>query len=287
MGATITASRRLVSWLPAIPLAAMFVVAFMIPLCALILISLYTSTDFTQFGLVQYARFFSDGFTIRVLADTMLLGAQVATICLMLGYPLALIYIAASDSMRSLLIFLVLMPLLTSTVVRTFAWIVILGREGIISSTFVSLGIWDESARLLYTWGGLVIALAQIQLPLMVLPLFNSFLQLDSNLLRAAEGLGAGRWRILATVILPLTLPGALAGWLLVFAAASTAFITQTLVGGGRIALMPNYIYQQTVGAMDWNFAAALSLILTVAVMSMVLIISIVVRRYGRGFHAA
>lgn len=287
MSAISPQSRSLLAWLPAVPLAAVFAVAFVLPLAALVWISLYTSTDFTRMGFDQYARFFSDGFTIGVLFDTMALGAQVATLCLVLGYPLALVYAAASERLRTLLIFLVLLPLLTSTVVRTFAWIVILGREGIINGVFMGMGFWDEPARLLYTWGGLVVALAQIQLPLMVLPLFNSFLQLDSSLVRAAEGLGAGRWRILATVIVPLTLPGALAGWMLVFAAASTAFITQTLVGGGRIVLMPNYIYQQTVGAMDWTFAAALSLILTVAVMALVLAIGLLARRLARGTHAA
>lgn len=287
MQAMISASRPLLAWLPALPLAAVFAVAFVLPLAALVWISLYTSTDFTTMGLDQYVRFFSEGFTLRILGDTMMLGAQVATLCLILGYPLALVYAAASARVKTLMIFLVLLPLLTSTVVRTFAWIVILGREGIINSAMMGMGMWQEPARLLYTWAGLVIALAQIQLPLMALPLFNSFTQLDSNLVRAAEGLGANRWRILITVIVPLTLPGALAGWILVFAAASTAFITQTLVGGGRIVLMPNYIYQQTVGAMDWTFAAALSLILTVAVMAMVLAIGAVTRHFVRGSHAA
>lgn len=287
MSAQRAASGGLLHWLPAVPLAALFAVAFVLPLAALAWISLHTSNDFTAMGTDQYVRFFTDAFTLRVLADTMLLGAQVATLCLLLGYPLALAYMAASPRLRAALLFLVLLPLLTSTVVRTFAWIVILGREGIVNNLLLTLGLWSEPGRLLYTWSGLVVALAQIQLPLMALPLFNSILQLDQNLVRAAEGLGAGRWRILATVIVPLTLPGALAGWMLVFAAASTAFITQTLVGGGRIVLMPNYIYQQTVGALDWTFAAALSLVLTAAVMTMVLAIGLLARRLSGGRHAA
>jgi putative spermidine/putrescine transport system permease protein len=180
-----------------------------------------------------------------------------------------------------------MLPLLTSTVVRTFAWIVILGREGIVNSTMLAFGLWESPVRLLYTWNGLVVALTQIQLPLMALPVINSLLRLDGNLMRAAEGLGAGRFRVFFTVILPLTLPGAIAGWLLVFAAAATAFITQTLVGGGRIILMPSYIYQQAVGVQDWPFSAALSLIFTVAVIGIVFAIGISSRRFMRGTDAA
>jgi putative spermidine/putrescine transport system permease protein len=189
--------------------------------------------------------------------------------------------------MRTLITFLIMLPLLTSTVVRTFAWIVLLGRDGIINTTMLSLGLWQTPARLLYTWEGMVLALTQIQLPLMALPVINSLLRLDGNLTRAAEGLGASRARVFITIILPLTLPGAIAGWLLVFAAAATAFITQTLIGGGRIILMPSYIYQQAVGVQDWPFSAALSLIFTLAVTGIVFATGALSRRYVRGVDAA
>jgi len=151
----------------------------------------------------------------------------------------------------------------------------------------LSLGLWGQPAKLLYSWGGLVIALAQIQLPLMALPVINSLLRVNPNLLKAAEGLGAAQPRVFLTVLLPLTLPGAIAGWLLVFAAAVTAFITQTLVGGGRIILMPLYIYQQAMGVQDWPFSAALSLIFTVAVVGIVILVGTLSRRFMRGVDAA
>ena len=274
-------------WLPAMPLAALFLVAFLAPLIALIFISLFRTPQFLAFGPDQYARFFGDAFSLRVLADTLQLGAEVAMLALFLAYPLGLVYVAARPLARSLITFLILLPLLTSTVVRTFAWIVILGREGIVNSAMLTLGLWDAPARLLYTWSGLIVALTQIQLPLMALPVINSLLRLDRNLVKAAEGLGAGQFRIFFTVILPLTLPGAIAGWLLVFAAAATAFITQTLVGGGRIILMPLYIYQQAVGVQEWPFAAALSLIFTAAVIGIVAAVGILSRRLVRGVDAA
>jgi putative spermidine/putrescine transport system permease protein len=273
--------------LPALPLAALFLVAFVLPLIALIGISLFRTPQFLAVGSDQYVRFFTDPFSLRVLIDTLQLGAEVAMLALFLAYPLGIVYVAASPLARSLITFLILLPLLTSTVVRTFAWIVILGREGIVNSAMLSLGLWDAPARLLYTWSGLIVALTQIQLPLMALPVINSLLRLDRNLVKAAEGLGAGQFRIFFTVILPLTLPGAIAGWLLVFAAAATAFITQSLVGGGRIILMPLYIYQQAVGVQEWPFAAALSLIFTMAVIGIVAAIGVASRRFVRGVDAA
>jgi putative spermidine/putrescine transport system permease protein len=283
-GTTTLASRQL---LPALPLAALFLAAFVLPLMALIFISLFRSPQFLEMGPLQYVRFLSDPFSIRVLLDTLLLGAVVAMLTLVLAYPLGIVYVASGKLGRTIITFLIMLPLLTSTVVRTFAWIVILGRDGIVNSTMLTLGLWAEPSRMLYTWGGLVVALSQIQLPLMALPVINSLLRLDPNLGKAAEGLGAGRFRIFLTVVLPLTMPGAIAGWLLVFAAAAAAFITQTLVGGGRIILMPSYIYQQAVGVQDWPFSAALSLIFTVAVIGIVFLIGVASRRFVRGVDAA
>lgn len=278
------ASRQI---LPAVPLAALFLAAFVLPLIALVAISLFRTSQFEELSLAQYVRFFSDPFSIKVLTDTIWLGAEVALVTLIIAYPIALVYVASGQLMRTLITFLIMLPLLTSTVVRTFAWIVLLGRDGIINTAMLSLGLWQAPARLLYTWEGMVLALIQIQLPLMALPVINSLLRLDGNLTRAAEGLGASRARIFVTIILPLTLPGAIAGWLLVFAAAATAFITQTLVGGGRIILMPSHIYQQAVGVQDWPFSAALSLIFTLAVTGIVFATGALSRRYVRGVDAA
>jgi putative spermidine/putrescine transport system permease protein len=278
---------NLTELLPATPLVALFSLAFVLPLAMLVFVSLFRTPQFNAMGADQYVRFLSDAFNLQVLLDTLVLGVEVATLTLVLAYPLGLVYLAAGAFTRTLITFLILLPLLTSTVVRTFAWIVILGREGIVNSAMLSLGLWGQPVRLLYSWGGLVIALAQIQLPLMALPVINSLLRVNPNLLKAAEGLGAARPRVFLTVLLPLTLPGAIAGWLLVFAAAVTAFITQTLVGGGRIILMPLYIYQQAMGVQDWPFSAALSLIFTAAVVGIVILVGMLSRRFMRGVDAA
>ncbi len=153
-----------------------------------------------------------------------------------------------------MLILVVLLPLLTSVVVRTFAWIVILGRQGIVNSALVSLGLIDTPLRLLYTEGGVIVALAQVQMPLMVLPLITALSRIDPNMDDASAALGAGAWRGFWRITVPLSLPGIIAGCMLTYAAAITAFITQSLVGGGQMLFMPMYIYQQATALQNWPF---------------------------------
>jgi putative spermidine/putrescine transport system permease protein len=249
----------------ALPLALFFAAFFAIPLLLLLWVSLQVGG---ALGLGQYTRFFADGLGARVLLSTLRIGLETTLGCLLLAYPLALVYRSASGWGRSLITLTVLLPLLTSVVVRTFAWIVILGRQGVVNSVLQSWGLIDLPMRLLYTEGGLIIALIQVQLPLMFLPLAGTLVRIAPNLEEASAALGAGAWRTFARVTLPLTVPGALAGCTLTFAAAVTAFITQTLVGGGQMLLMPSYIYQQAITLQNWPFAAAISMIFLAAVLA-------------------
>lgn len=236
------------------------------------------------YGLQQYAKFLGDGFSLGVLGGTMRLGLEVTLACLVLGFPLAWLHAQARPSTgwawaRGAIMLAVLMPLLTSVVVRTFAWIVVLGRQGIVNSLLMGAGLADAPLRLLYTEGGLVAALAQVQLPLMVLPLVASLSRMDPNLPDAASALGAGAWRVFATVTLPLALPGIIAGCLLTFTASTTAFITQSLVGGGQMLFMPAYVLQQALALGDVPYAAAISIIFLVAVLAVVAALTALGRR--------
>jgi putative spermidine/putrescine transport system permease protein len=161
--------------------------------------------------------------------------------------------------------FFIILPQLTSAVVRTFAWIVILGREGIIDRSLLALGL--APAGLLYTTPGVVLALTQIQLPLMTLPLIAGLARIDESLLEASQSLGAGAWRTFFKVTLPLTLPAVIAGSLLVFTTSISAFVTQSIIGGGRLTYMPKYIYDLAMGAQNWPFAAAAVMVLLATVL--------------------
>lgn len=267
----------------ALPLAGFFALFFVAPLAILVLVSFYTDTTLSQFGLAQYARFLLDPFSLNVLVSTLWLGIKVTLVCLLLGYPLAWTFVRAPRWAQSVLMLIIVLPLLTSVVVRTFAWIVILGRQGIVNNLVLSLGLADTPLRLLYTDAGVVIALAQVQMPLMVLPLITALSRIDPNLQDASAALGAGAWRSFFKVILPLTLPGIIAGCLLTFAAAITAFITQTLVGGGQMLFMPMYLYQQSSTLSNWPFAAAISIIFLVAVLAAVTLFNLL-GRLSRGY---
>jgi len=270
----------------ALPLGLFFAAFFLAPLLILIFVSLHTDTSMARMGLTQYAKFLLDPFSLGVLGHTLWIGVEVTGLCLLLGFPMAWAFVRSPRWAQAGLILVILLPLLTSVVVRTFAWIAILGRQGIVNTALLELGLIDSPLRLLYTEKGMVVARAQVQMPLMVLPLITALSRLDPNLLDASAALGAGHWRTFRKVILPLTFPGVVAGCLLTYAAAITAFITQTLVGGGQMLFMPMYIYQQSSTLNNWPFAAAISIIFLVAVLAAVTLFSIL-GRLSKGYAQA
>ncbi|MBV8751420.1 MAG: ABC transporter permease [Hyphomicrobiales bacterium] len=265
-------------WRLLLPLGAFFVLFFAAPLVVLLLVSFSDGLALNAFSLAHYAKFLGDSFSLSILIDTLLLGVKATAVCLLFGLPLAWVCVHASPRLRSLLLFLVILPILTSVVVRTFAWIVILGQQGILNKAFLSLGLIDSPLRLLFSEVGVVMVLAQVQMPLMVLPLITTLQRIDPNLAEASRALGAGHWRTFRRVILPLWLPGLVAGCILVFAACTTAFVTQTLIGGARLVYMPLYIYQQAAGANNWPFAAAMSVLLMISVLLVVYLLNLLGR---------
>jgi putative spermidine/putrescine transport system permease protein len=267
----------------AAPLGLFFVVFVVMPLLLLAYVSLHTDTSLSSNGIDQYRKFLGDAFNLAVLRDTMWLGVKVTVLTLVIGYPLAWVYVQAPSRWQPVLMLLIVLPLLTSSVVRTFAWVVILGRQGIVNSVLTSWGLIDAPIKLLYTPGAVTVALAQIELPLMVLPLITALSNIDPALRQASLALGAGRWRTFLQVTLPLSMPGLLAGCLLVFASSVSAFVTQTLVGGGQQMFMPFYMYQQAIQANDYPFAATIAMVLLVSVLAVVTAVNLLARR-SRGF---
>jgi len=262
-----------------LPLAALFVAFFIAPLVILVALSLSTDANIAAFTSANYVKFFTDSFNYAILFETLLLGVKATLVCLVFGYPIAWICARSPARLQSIIVFLVILPILTSVVVRTFAWIVILGRQGVINQVALGLGLTGEPIRLLYTEAGVVMVLAQVQMPLMVLPILTVLSRMDPNLADASRVLGAGEWRTLLRVTFPLSLPGVIAGCILTYTACITAFVTQTLIGGARLIYMPLHIYQQAVGANNWPFAAAISVIFMVAVLVIVGVLSAIGKR--------
>lgn len=268
---TRAAAPSLPAWTLALPLGLFFALFFLAPLVLLGWTSLQADRQMSgALGISQYASFLGDGLNLAVLRDTLLVGVKATLLCLVAGYPLAWLCTQVSARMQAVLIFLIVLPIVTSVVVRTFAWIVILGRRGLVNDMIMALGLSSEPLRLLFSETGVVIVLAQVQMPLMVLPLITTLGRIDPNLASASAALGAGSWRTFFKVTLPLSLPGIIAGTILTYTACVTAFVTQSLIGGSRLLYMPALIFQQAMDLQNWPFAAAVSVIFTASVLLVV-----------------
>jgi putative spermidine/putrescine transport system permease protein len=272
-------------WQLALPLGLAFAALFLAPFLLLFGVSFFNDDQITQPGFAQWIKFFGDPFHYKVIADTLLLGAKTVAATVIVGYPLALVFIDLGPRLQRVLIFVIVMPLLLSVVVRTFAWIVVLGHEGVINSLLLRFGVISEPLRLLQTELGLVISMTQIEMPLLLLPLISVLSRIDPNLRDASAALGASRWRTLFTVIVPLSMPGLIAGCLLVFASSTTAFISQSIIGGMRLIYLPLLIWQQSLVVFNWPFAAVTSLALLVSVLSVITALSYLGRRASGAIH--
>ena len=272
-------------WTLTLPLALAYLAFFAAPLLMLFVVSFYADERMTRWGLDQWQRFLFDAFHWKVIIDTLMLGLKAVAATLLVGFPLALVYRAASPGWQRVLLFIIVLPLLTSVVVRTFAWIVILGREGVVNRLVLDLGLAAEPLRLLQTEFGLVIALTQIEMPLLLLPLLSVMSRIDPNLLDASSSLGASRWRTLFRVLLPLSVPGLVAGCSLVFASATTAFISQSVIGGARLVYLPSMIWQQAMVVAHWPFAATAAIALLASVLLVIAIFGAIGRVIGGRLH--
>jgi ABC-type spermidine/putrescine transport system permease subunit I len=212
----------------------------------------------------NFGKVFASGVYLQVLWITLRVAVVVTVASLLLGYPVAYVLARIDPARSNLLMSLILIPFWTSILVRTYAWMVLLGREGFVNQLLMWTGTIGEPLRLLNTTFAVYVAMVHILLPFMVLPLYAAIRAVDEDLLRAAEGLGASRLGVFRQVVLPLSLPGVAAGCLLVFILALGFFITPALVGGPRDLMIAVLINQQ-VDLFDWPFASALAVLLLAA----------------------
>ncbi len=255
---------------------------FSAPLLLLAATSFAADERLRAVSLRAWGELLGDPFNLRALLHTVRLGALTVLAVSAMAIPLALVHLAAGPKLRRAILIAAILPLLTSVVVRSFAWIAILGREGVISQALQWAGLAPGPVQLLQTEPGLVLALTQIEMPLLLLPPLSSLGRLDPALLDASAVLGASLGRTLWRVVGPACMPGWIAGATLVFASSSTAFISQSVIGGGRLVYLPALVWQQAMLTFDWPMAAALALLLTVAVLAVVSLMGVA----GRTAHA-
>ena len=263
------------------PGVVVLVVAFFVPIGYLCSYSFLVEQidGTTRFGFGQYLRFFTDSYFWSVSERTLRLSIIITILCLILGFPLAYLMSRVSPRIRLWLTVLVILPLMTSVVIRTFGWLVLLGRGGPLTKILSSLQIVRPDFSLMHTETGIVIAMVQVLLPFMTLTLLGVISRIDRDLEEAARTLGYGFYGAIRHVIFPLSLPGVVSGSLLVFAISISSFITPTLVGGLRLPVLAGSIYQQITSTLDWSFAAAESVILLIAVMLIIIPYTMFMRR--------
>lgn len=230
----------------------------------------------------HFIRFLSDPYYLGIGARTLRLSALITILCAVIGFPLAYIMARVGPRLRLWLIILVILPLMTSVVVRTFGWMVLLGRGGLIPTTLWQMGFVGRNFTLMQTETAIVIGMVQVLLPFMTLSVLGVILRLDGRLEEAARTMGASFVGTIRHVVLPLARPGLVAGSLLVFSLSASSFVTPSLLGGPRLPVLAGAVYESATKTLEWSFAAAEAMILLVGVL-LVLIPYLAVggRRHG------
>jgi putative spermidine/putrescine transport system permease protein len=228
-----------------------------------------------------YARALRNASYMTLLGRSLTVSLQVTALTVVIGYALAYVIAQASERIRNVLMLLVAIPLWTSTLVRSFSWIILLGREGVVNSVAVSLGLWDAPIQILYTRTAVVLGFVHVMIPFLVFPLVGVMRQVPPNLTSVGMSLGAGRRSAFWLIFFPLSLPGVLSGAVLVFVLCTGYFVTPALLGGLKDMNFVMLIQQQVEVAVDWPMAAALSVVLLVVTLAMVLIFGRFVRAAG------
>jgi len=209
-----------------------------------------------------YASVFTDPFYALVFVRTLWIALLVTFLCLLIGYPIAYLFYRAKGRWKGAILLSVLAPLLTSTLVRTFGWMVILGREGALNQAMLAMRLIDDPIEFLFTLKGVLIGMTQVLLPYMILPLMASLETVAPVLEEAAINLGASRWQVFWKIIIPQTMPGIAGGVSLVFILAFSEFPVPALLGGATFKVLPVYIYQLMATLLDWSRGAALASVL-------------------------
>ena len=240
--------------------------------------SVRSVTDPADAGLSNYQKFFEQAAYVRVLTNTFWIAGLATVASLVIGYPFAYLMSIVPGRWAGLLLIAVLLPFWSSLLVRTFAWQVLLRDTGVINRFLLDLGVISEPLTLIRTTGGVIIGMSHILLPFMVLPIYAVMRRIDPEFGRAAANLGASPSAAFLRVFVPLSLPGVLAGCLLVFVLALGFYITPALLGGLKDQMISQIIVQQIQQRLDWGFGTAMSVLLVAITLVILFIASRAIR---------
>ena len=243
-----------------LPALLFLLVIYVYPLVKMILISLFDPNFTTR----HYAEFISSSVYSKVFYNTLKISFFSTLICLIVGYPVSFLLASVSPKIRGLMIIFVVIPFWISLVVRNYAWIVLLGRNGLINSVLLKLGLISAPLKMMYNSFGMYVGMVHILLPYMIFPLFAVMSGINWDLIRASRSLGANTFQTFIRVYFPLSMKGISSGCLIVFILAIGFFITPALLGGLKEIMISNVIESQINTLLNWGFGSALAFILLV-----------------------
>jgi len=262
-----------------VPGLFLLTVAFLLPIGQMLVLSVSGPDGPT---LQHFTRFLGDPFYLGLLWRTVRLSLIITVICAAIGFPLAYIMAHVGPRQRLWLVVLVILPLMTSVVIRSFGWMVLLARSGPVPELARDLGLAGRSFALMNTEAAIVIGMVQVLLPFMTLSILGVISRIDRRLEEAARTMGCGFLAAVGTVVLPLALPGIVAGSLLVFTLSASSFVTPSLLGGPRLQVLAGSIYNAVTQTLEWPFAAAQAVILFAGILLLLVpYIQLTARRHG------
>jgi putative spermidine/putrescine transport system permease protein len=267
--------KRYTGWTLALPATLLVALFLVLPVAATI------GTTFVDAKgvLAPYTTFFASGFRRTVLWRTLEVSLITTAISLVLGFLTAFVVSRAPGRLKSILIIAAVFPLLTGVVVRSFAWLIILGKNGILNNFLVGIGITDEPFSMLYTQGSVIVAMVYLFTPLMILTLVGVLENIPEDLIQASASLGASPAGTFRQVIFPLAVPGLIVGAVLVFTGSFTSYATPQLLGGERQMMMGTFLYQRAMVNFDWVGASTIAAIMVVITVAVVLAMTRIARR--------
>lgn len=249
----------------ATPYAIWSVLFIVIPLILIVFFSFTKQVDGRyMFTLDNFDKFFNVMY-FKVVRRSLVLAFISTVLCLIVGYPTAYIISKAKPSRRATLLLLCILPMWMNFLLRTYAWMAILGRDGLINTLLGYIGIGP--IKMLYTDGAILLGMVYNFLPFMVIPIYTVLIKIDKNLVNAAYDLGANKAQAFRKIILPLSIPGIISGITMVFMPAVSNFVIPSLLGGGKYMLVGNLIEQQFTTIGNWNFGSALSIFMMILIL--------------------
>ena len=248
-----------------IPVIIYSILLILVPLIYVLFLSFCKNDSYGgmiyQFTLENYFMIF-DVTYIMILLKSSLIAFIATFICALISYPFSIFLMDKSDKVRNFLIKLVMIPFLTNSLIRTYGWIVLLRKNGVINSGLMNMNLIQSPLSLMYNNLGIIIGMVYTLLPFMILPVYSSVSKLDKSLIEAAKDLGASKWSVFREIILPCTLSGLFNGSLMVFIPAIGYFFISDILGGGKVMIIGNLIKNQFLTARNWPFGSAISIFL-------------------------